>query len=116
MFYILSKLTLFLSGGAGVGKSRLTNALYEALVRYLDSPPGKNPDEIKVLEAAPTGKAAYLIGGNTLHAIFNIPINREFQYTPLHPDVLNTKRSQLKNLGLFSLIKFQWLEVGCLCS
>ena len=92
------QLTLFLSGGAGVGKSRLTNALYEALVRYLDSVPGENPDEIKVLKAAPTGKAAYLIGGNTLHAIFNIPINRGFQYIPLHPDVLNTKRSELRKL------------------
>ena len=44
-------LALFLSGGAGVGKSTVTNALYEALVRYLNSVPGKNPDEVKVLKS-----------------------------------------------------------------
>lgn len=43
-------LRLFLSGGAGVGKSTVTNALYEALIRYLNSVAGENPDDIKVLE------------------------------------------------------------------
>lgn len=33
---------LFLSGGAGVGKSAVTNALYEALIRYLKSIKGEN--------------------------------------------------------------------------
>ncbi len=28
-------LNLFLSGGAGVGKSRVTNAIYEALIRFM---------------------------------------------------------------------------------
>ena len=38
------KLHLFLSGGAGVGKSVLVTALFEALQRYLTSDPGDNPD------------------------------------------------------------------------
>ena len=59
-------LRLFLSGGAGVGKSTVTNALYEALVRYLNSIVGKNPDDVKVVKTAPTGKAAFNIKGNTL--------------------------------------------------
>ena len=37
------QLKLFLSGGAGVGKTRVTNALYEALIRYLNRVPGENP-------------------------------------------------------------------------
>ncbi len=37
-------LRLFLSGGAGVGKSTVTNALYEALIRYLNSQPENDPD------------------------------------------------------------------------
>ena len=41
-------LALFLSGGAGVGKSTVTNTLYEALMRYLNSVPGENPDEVSV--------------------------------------------------------------------
>ena len=52
-------LRLFLSGGAGVGKSTVTNALYEALIRYLNSIAGENPDDVKVVKAAPTGKAAF---------------------------------------------------------
>ena len=58
-------LALFLSEGAGVGKSTVTNALSETLTRYLNSIPGENPDEVKVLKVAPTGKAAILISRET---------------------------------------------------
>ena len=40
----------FLTGGAGVGKSWLTNALYETLVRHLNGVAGDNPDNVKVLK------------------------------------------------------------------
>ena len=86
-------LTLFLSGGAGVGKSTVTNALYETLTRYLNSVPGENPDDVKVLKVAPTGKAAFNIKGNTLHSAFKIPANRGFQYCTLDADRLNTIRA-----------------------
>ena len=69
---------LFLSGGAGVGKSTVTNALYEALIRYLNSQPETNPDEVSVVKTAPTGKAAFNVKGNTLHSAFKIPANRGF--------------------------------------
>ena len=59
---------LFLSGGAGVGKSTVTNALYEALIRYLNSQPQNDPDDVSVVKVAPTGKAAFNIQGNTLHS------------------------------------------------
>ena len=49
---------LYIGGGAGVGKSTVIRALYEGLVRYFNSLPSTNPDAIKVLLAAPTGKAA----------------------------------------------------------
>lgn len=54
-------LRLFLSGGAGVGKTTLTNALYEALIRYLNTIAGENPDDEKVVKTASTGKAAFKI-------------------------------------------------------
>ena len=63
-------------GGAAVGESTVTNALYEALIRYLNSVTGKNPDDVKVVKLAPTGKAAFNIKRNTLHAAFKIPANR----------------------------------------
>ena len=85
-------LRLFLSGGAGVGKSAVNSALHEALTRYLNSVPGENPDEAKVLKVAPTGKAALNMKGNTLHLAFKIPANRGFQYCTLDTDRLNTIR------------------------
>ena len=91
-------LRLFLSGGAGVGKSTVTNALYEALIRCLNSIAGENPDDVKVVKAAPTGKAAFNIKGNTLHSAFKIPANRGFEYCALDSDRLNTIRAQLKKL------------------
>ena len=58
-------LRLFLSGGAGAGKSTVTNTLYEAIIRYLNALPENNPDDVSVLKVAPTGKAAFNIRGNT---------------------------------------------------
>ena len=89
---------LFLSGGAGVGKSTVTNALYEALIRYLNSQPQNDPDDVSVVKVAPTGKAAFNIRGNTLHSAFKIPANRGFNYCTLDRDRLNTIRSQLQRM------------------
>lgn len=91
-------LRLFLSGGAGVGKSTVTNALYEALTRYLNSIAGENPDDIKVVKTAPTGKAGYKIRGNTLHLSFKLTDNKGFQYCALDSDKLNTIRTLIKKL------------------
>lgn len=58
----------FLSGGAGVGKSHVTKALYQAALKYYNTRPGINFNETKVLMLAPTGKAAYNIKGNTINS------------------------------------------------
>jgi len=90
---------LFLSGGAGVGKSTVTNALYEALIRFLNNIAGENPDDVKMVKTAPTGKVALNIKGNTPHAAFKIPANRSFEYCALESDRLNTTRTKRTNLG-----------------
>ena len=105
-------LALFLSGGAGVGKSTVTNALYEALMRYLNSVPGENPDEVKVLKVAPTGKAAFNIKGNTLHSAFKILANRGFQYCTLDANRLNTIRAQLKRLQVIFIDEISMVGSG----
>ena len=105
-------LRLFLSGGAGVGKSTVTNALYQALDRYLNTVPGENPDNIKVLKAAPTGKAAFNIKGNTLHSAFKIPVNRGFSYCTLDRDRLNTIRTQLRKLQVIFIDEISMVGSG----
>ena len=93
-------LTTFLSGGAGIGKSWLVNALYYAITKHLNSIAGENPDEVKVIKVAPTEKAAYNIGGNTTHSALQIPGNRGFSYCALDSDRLNTVRTKLQKLKL----------------
>ena len=57
----------FLSGGAGVRKSHLTKALYQAALKYYNTRAGVDFSEVKVLLLAPTGKAAFHIKANTTY-------------------------------------------------
>lgn len=54
--------------------------------------PGIDPNNQFVLLTAPTGKAAFNIDGNTLHSIFQIPINQNNSkgFIPLSNDQRNT--------------------------
>lgn len=105
-------LRLFLSGGAGIGKSTFTNALYEASIRYLNTITGENPDDVKVVKTAPTGKAAFKIRGNTLHSAFKIPANRGFEYCALDSDRRNTMWTQLKKLKLIFIDEISMVGSG----
>ena len=82
---------IFLSGGAGVGKTCVLKSLYRALVKYY------NTEAVTVLLTAPTGKAAYLIRGSTLHSTFHIPANQGFTYRNLN-HMLNTLRCKFRHL------------------
>lgn len=64
-------LRLFVTGGAGVGKSFLIAALHELAVR---SHQGVVVAEAAVRLAAPTGVAASNIGGSTLHHLLSLPV------------------------------------------
>ncbi|CAC5423124.1 unnamed protein product [Mytilus coruscus] len=101
----------FLSGGAGVGKSVLIRAIYQGLLRILNMAPGSNPDDVKVLLCAPTGKAAHNIGGNTIHSTFCIPVSRGYSYKPLAMEQLNTYRLKYKNLKVVIIDEISM--VGC---
>ena len=86
----------FLSGGAGVGKSHLTKALYQAVLKYYNTRAGVDFSDIKVLLLAPTGKAAYNIKGNTIHSALAVPACQSLKnYKPLDSSRLNALRCQL---------------------
>lgn len=87
----------FLSGGAGVGKSVLIRALYQAMHRFLCSTECENPDDIRIFLCAYTGKAAYN-GGSAIASAFHQKINQNQQ--GLHCDELNTFRTKYRNLKL----------------
>ena len=90
----------FLSGGAGVGKSVLLKTLYQALVKFYSHEVGQNPDDMKVMICAPTGKAAHHVGGQTVHSAFHIPADQGFNYKPLDMQQLSSFQSKFKSLKI----------------
>lgn len=66
------------------GKSHVTKALYQVVLKYYNSRVGDNFAELKVLMLAPTGKAAYNIKGNTIHSALaiqrtSVPVIKDLQ-------------------------------------
>ena len=91
----------FLSGGAGVGKSHVTEALYQAALKYYNTRPGIDFSQTKVLMLAPTGKVAYNITGNTIHSALAITASQSLRnYKSLDSIRLNTIQCQLGGIKL----------------
>ena len=89
----------FPTGGAGVGKSVVVRAVFQGLHRHLCAEEGEDPDDIRVLLCAPTGKAAYNIHGLTIHNAFQIQPNKGLDRS-LSCDVLNRLRMKYRNLSV----------------
>ncbi|XP_028416127.1 ATP-dependent DNA helicase PIF1-like [Dendronephthya gigantea] len=65
---------------------------------------GEDFRRVHVLLLAPTGKAAYLIKGNTIHSALSIPASQSLKiYKPLDSGRLNTLRCELGALKLILL-------------
>lgn len=65
---------LFIDGCAGCGKSVLASNIINALETYA---PNKYPDAPKVRVSAPTGKAATLIDGETIHQVYQLRFDQD---------------------------------------
>ncbi|XP_043472427.1 uncharacterized protein LOC122505072 [Leptopilina heterotoma] len=104
-------LYLFVNGGAGVGKSLLIKTLFQHLmVYYFNRIPGSDPDELKIILSAYTGKAAFGIGGQTVHSIFGLPISQcGYTMPELSPSTSNTLACKLKSVNLIILDEISML-------
>lgn len=69
----------FISGGAGVGKSVLARAIIQAANRWFNKTVGVSQETIKVLVIAPTGTAAFNIGGFTIHSALEVPVTQSLR-------------------------------------
>ena len=108
------QLSLFITGGAGVGKSLVIRTLYQALHRILCSKAGQNPDDMRILMCAYTGLAAYNIDGATLHSSFCIEPNKKLSYKPLSDDKRNTLRTKFMHLSVLIIDEVSMVGVGML--
>ena len=65
---------IFLSRGAGVGKTFLVNVIIEYLKKILLFPGQNSDEEQSIAITASTGKAACNINGTTVHTAFQLPL------------------------------------------
>ncbi|CAG7723295.1 unnamed protein product [Allacma fusca] len=89
----------FVSGGAGVGKSHLINCIVQAVLRYYLSIPGVDAALTPILLCSPTGRAAFLINGQTNHSLFMFPLNQS-SISALDASTRNTLYTQFREVVL----------------
>ena len=108
------QLFLFVTGGAGVGKSLWIRTLYQALHRLLCSDSGQNPEDIRIQMCSYTGLAAYNINGSTLHSAFGIEPNKKLLYKPLSDEKRNTFQSKFMHLSVLIIDEVSMVGNGML--
>lgn len=95
---------VFITGGAGVGKSYLIETIYQAALNYFNKLPNAKPDAVAVLLCAPTGKAAFNIRGMTAHHAFSLPVSQSGgKMSALSADISNSLRAIFSQLKLLIL-------------
>ncbi|XP_046348179.2 uncharacterized protein LOC124128768 [Haliotis rufescens] len=100
---------LFLTGGAGTGKSRLIKAICYESTRLL-APIQNNPDDISVLLVAPTGVAAFNINASTIHSALSIGIDAKLPYQPLGEEKVNSLRSKLQSIHILIIDEISMVD------
>jgi hypothetical protein len=90
-----------LSGGAGTGKSYVLKALRHSAERHWKSKAAANFERSWTMTVAPTGKAAFLAGGATIHSVLHVPVNQSLTYRRLDHESLNSLRAQIDHIKLW---------------
>ena len=94
---------LFLTGGGGTGKTHTLLLLVQALQHIYLRSKEFDTEKPQILLMAYISKAAYNIGGTTIHLTLHLPIVTK-THTSLSSEKLNVLSEQYKNLSLVSLI------------
>ena len=102
---------VFVSGPGGVGKSHVIKMIHSDTIKLLRLSGTMEPDDVIVLLTAPTGVAAFIISGMTLHSALILGTSKYTGFQPLNHDRLNSLRSKLSHLAL--LIIDEVSMVGC---
>ncbi|CAF1481232.1 unnamed protein product [Adineta ricciae] len=109
-------LRLFITGGAGTGKSHLLKCLqYEAtriFARKKHLETDENIDLIHTLITAYTGAAAVNVGGVTIHSAFGLSIKSDRLRESLSCEKLNSYRCKLGSLKLLFIDEISLVPVN----
>ena len=89
------RIKLFVSGQGGTGKSCVISVLHHIVSEQLSG-------SLPVVVAAPTGLAAFNIGGTTLHRMLSLPVEhgKPSNYRRLQCEELTTIRAAMRGLQL----------------
>ena len=87
---------IFLTGGAGVGKSHLIKTIFMSMTKLLLRH-GGSPNKPRVLLLAPTGVAAININGTTIHSGLGIVCGR---FLPLNDKTKVSLRNKLSEIKI----------------
>ena len=102
---------VFVSGPGGVGKSHVIKLIQSDTMKVLKLSGMFEPNDVIVLLSAPTGVAAFNIGGMTLHSALMLGRSKFGECQSLSHDKANTLRLKLSKLKL--LIIDEISMVGC---
>ena len=81
---------VFVSGPGGVGKSHVIKLIHSDTIKILRLSGTIEPDDVVVLLTAPTGAAAFIISGMTLHSALLLGSGKYSGFQPLNHDRLNS--------------------------
>ncbi|XP_030284360.1 uncharacterized protein LOC115588118 [Sparus aurata] len=100
---------VFITGGAGTGKSHLIRAIQYEANRLLQRG-CHDLDDICVLLTAPTGIAAHNLNAATIHNAFSIGKDVRLPYTPLGEEKLNSLRAKYSSLQLLIIDEISMVD------
>lgn len=101
--YILNDAVTILTGGPGTGKSHMIRELLKDM-----------PKDMRILLAAPTGKAANRIGGETLHSLLGVKRPKDLlEKTPfIQADLVIVDECSMIDAGMWAHF-FSAIPTGC---
>ncbi|XP_062606870.1 uncharacterized protein LOC134268630 [Saccostrea cucullata] len=95
----IEPLHIFVTGGAGTGKSHLIKTIQYEASRVFEKTVS-TPSDLSVLLTAFTGTAAFNIGGSTIHHVFSLTKALPIPYEPLKEQSLSAMRVRLASLQI----------------
>ena len=99
-------------GGAGSGKSKLINDIALWAEYFLRTGDNRHPDQPLVMKVAPTGKAASIIQGLTLHSAFHFNFGNE--YRSLSDQLKENMRNDLSQLRILIVDEISMVKADLL--